>query len=91
LRGGREGTEAEDVIAGAAGSQAEAGVADVPHEPPPLHPGPGMPSAEADTASLAHEMWERRGSPAGSPELDWQAAIESQKRLKEEARTRVKA
>ena len=30
--------------------------------------------AREATAKLAYELWERRGSPVGSPELDWFAA-----------------
>lgn len=26
------------------------------------------------TAKLAYELWERRGCPLGSPEVDWRAA-----------------
>jgi Protein of unknown function (DUF2934) len=26
------------------------------------------------TAKLAYELWERRGCPSGSPEVDWLAA-----------------
>lgn len=27
-----------------------------------------------EIASLAYELWERRGRPLGSPEIDWHAA-----------------
>jgi hypothetical protein len=27
-----------------------------------------------EVARLAYELWERRGRPLGSPEMDWQAA-----------------
>jgi hypothetical protein len=27
-----------------------------------------------ETARLAYELWERRGRPLGSPEIDWHAA-----------------
>ncbi len=27
-----------------------------------------------EIAKLAHELWERRGRPVGSPEIDWYAA-----------------
>jgi hypothetical protein len=27
-----------------------------------------------ETARLAYELWERRGHPLGSPEIDWYAA-----------------
>ncbi len=27
-----------------------------------------------DIAKLAYELWERRGRPLGSPEIDWYAA-----------------
>jgi hypothetical protein len=29
----------------------------------------------ADIASLAYELWERRGCPSGSPEVDWFEAV----------------
>lgn len=29
------------------------------------------------TAELAYELWERRGRPIGSPEVDWVAAEET--------------
>jgi Protein of unknown function (DUF2934) len=29
------------------------------------------------TAELAYELWERRGRPIGSPEVDWMAAEET--------------
>ena len=30
--------------------------------------------AHAEIARLAYELWERRGHPLGSPEIDWYAA-----------------
>ena len=29
----------------------------------------------ADIASIAYELWERRGCPSGSPEIDWFEAV----------------
>lgn len=32
------------------------------------------PYSHDEIAKLAYESWERRGRPAGSPEIDWYAA-----------------
>ena len=34
---------------------------------------------EQDIAALAYELWEARGCPEGSPEIDWFAALEKLK------------
>lgn len=33
-----------------------------------------VPDSHELTAELAHQLWERRGRPFGSPEVDWFAA-----------------
>ena len=34
---------------------------------------------EQDIAALAYELWEAKGCPEGSPEIDWFAALEQLK------------
>ena len=37
-------------------------------------PGQAERSSQEDIAKLAYALWQRRGSPEGSPEADWVAA-----------------
>ena len=34
------------------------------------------PFGKHEIAALAHELWKARGCPEGSPEVDWNAAVE---------------
>jgi hypothetical protein len=44
-----------------------------PNEPPPL--GGYDPLIDKEIQELAHRYWEKRGSPFGSPEVDWHRAV----------------
>src|ERR1700689_2076381 len=35
-----------------------------------------VPFGNHEIAALAHELWQARGCPQGSPEVDWNAAVE---------------
>lgn len=41
-----------------------------PEEPAPV-PHFATPASEESVRALAYRLWERRGRPIGTPELDW--------------------